>query len=356
MDVWAWVGDQRERKRQEWREFRGAAYREWGKPSGQEYTLFKSCCVQWLMDGPFNPSVLEYDHYTIRAGCDGCKEKHPKITLGFDPVNVCTTATMSHPLSRFIDYFEKLKEEGKAHQDMSNPAMYRLEGYLRPNSTWMRNSSGFKRHLIKFDKSSMEASDAAQRAELETKPPAKKPRTEEKSSATKSDDPYNFDGEDELDAEMFAACEQVEKKIKGEEFNRTGLESVLILVGETMELKHDPLTLHVLRRTCKSAKVVAEGLAKQKLASLDLTITPLVDGRYRSGEGIYEFYDSENCSPVDGELTFFSYKKREVMKLSSATDGYFHPSDVAAATFSWDSGSLRRDYDDGDNEWNDYEG
>ena len=167
MDVWAWVGDQRERKRQEWREFRGAAYREWGKPSGQEYTLFKSCCVQWLMDGPFNPSVLEYDHYTIRAGCDGCKEKHPKITLGFDPVNVCTTATMSHPLSRFIDYFEKLKEEGKAHQDMSNPALYRLEGYLRPNSTWMRNSSGFKRHLIKFDKSSMEASDAAQRAELE---------------------------------------------------------------------------------------------------------------------------------------------------------------------------------------------
>ncbi|EJK76860.1 hypothetical protein THAOC_01351 [Thalassiosira oceanica] len=241
--------------------------------------------------------------------------------------------------------------------------------------------------------SSMEASDAAQRAELEAKPPAKKPRTE-KSSAAKSDDPYNFDDDDdEFEAEMVAACVQVENRKKGEEFNRTGLKSVLRLVGETMELKHDPLatcmvslssgsylseyfdsdvqrwligllstrgfqsrsplTLHVLRRTCKSAKIVAEELAKQKLASLDLTLTPLVDGRYRAGDDNYHFYDSDNCSKVDENLHFVGYKKREVMKLSSATDGYFHPRNVAAATFSWDSGSLKRYADDYDNDWGD---
>eukprot|EP00578_Thalassiosira_sp_NH16_P000539 CAMPEP_0181134546 /NCGR_PEP_ID=MMETSP1071-20121207/32145_1 /TAXON_ID=35127 /ORGANISM="Thalassiosira sp., Strain NH16" /LENGTH=206 /DNA_ID=CAMNT_0023221071 /DNA_START=231 /DNA_END=848 /DNA_ORIENTATION=- len=203
--VSAWVGVQRDRKRQEWRCFRGAAFKEWGQPSGQEYGLFKIAALngQWLMDGPLNPDMFEYDDYTIRAGCDGCKKEHPMITLGFDPVNVCTTATMSHPLSRFINYFDRLKEEGKAHQDTVNPQTYRLEGYLRPNSTFMRRSSGLKPHLIKIDESSMEASDAAQLAELEAKPPAKKPRTET-SSATKSDDPYNFDDDDELDAEMVA--------------------------------------------------------------------------------------------------------------------------------------------------------
>ena len=351
-EVWAWVDDKRERKGREWRALRGAAYEEWGRPPGPEYALFKNCCVQWLMDGPFNPDMFEYDEYTIRAGCDGCKQEHPKITLGFDPVNACTTATMSHPLSRFINYFDRLQGEGKAHQDVANPAMYRIEGYLRPNLTSMRKSSGFKHHLISTDKASMEASDNAQRAELESKPPAKKPRME-KPSAVKSDDPYNFDDDDEFDDEMIAACIQVENKQKGEEFNKTGLESVLRLVGETMELKHDPLALHVLRQTCKSAKLVAEELAKQKLASLDLTITPLVDGKYRAGDDNYHFYDSDNCSKPDGELHFVSYKKREVIKLSSATDGYFHPCNIPAATFSWDSGSLKRDLDDYDDHWSD---
>jgi len=353
MEISAWIGDMRERKRQEWRAFRGAAYNEWGKPSGQEYPLFKSCCVKWLMDGPLNPDRFEFDEYTIRAGCDGCKQAHPKITLGFDPVSACTTATISHPLSRFVNYLGRLQDEGKAHQDMHNPAMYRIDGYLRPNLTSMRKGSGFKPHLISTSESSMEASDSAQRAELEAKPPAKKPRTE-KSSAAKSDDPYNFDDDDdEFEAEMVAACVQVENRKKGEEFNRTGLKSVLRLVGETMELKHDPLTLHVLRRTCKSAKIVAEELAKQKLASLDLTLTPLVDGRYRAGDDNYHFYDSDNCSKVDENLHFVSYKKRESMKLSSATDGYFHPRNVAAATFSWDRGSLKRYADDYDNDWGD---
>lgn len=89
------------------------------------------------MDGPLDP-LSDYDDWTdeypVRAGCDGneCERAQQIITLGFDPVNACTTATLSHPLSRLTDYFDKLKlkEEGKAQQDFANSSMYRLEGYL----------------------------------------------------------------------------------------------------------------------------------------------------------------------------------------------------------------------------------
>jgi len=110
----------------------------------------------------------------------------------------------------------------------------------------MINSSGFERHLIKIDikKSSLKVSDAAQRAKLEVKPPAKKQRTEkslatkddadaaqraklegeppakkqreEKSLNTKNDEPCNFDNVD-VEAEVVAPCVQqvVESKQKG---------------------------------------------------------------------------------------------------------------------------------------------
>ncbi|EJK50926.1 hypothetical protein THAOC_29961 [Thalassiosira oceanica] len=287
---------------------------------GPSNGLYKTCCAKWLMDGPLDP-LSDYDDWTdeypVRAGCDGneCERAQQIITLGFDPVNACTTATLSHPLSRFTDYFDMLEEEGKAQQDFANPSMYQLEGYLRPNANSMINSSGFERHLIKIDKSSLKASDAAQptitlgfdpanacttatlshplsrltdyfdklkeegkaqqdfanpsisgferhlikidikksslkvsdaaqRAKLEVKPPAKKQRTEkslatkddadaaqraklegeppakkqreEKSLNTKNDEPCNFDNVD-VEAEVVAPCVQqvVESKQKG---------------------------------------------------------------------------------------------------------------------------------------------
>jgi len=76
----------------------------------------------------FERHLIKIDKSSLKAS----DAAQPTITLGFDPVNACTTATLSHPLSRLTDYFDKLKlkEEGKAQQDFANPSMYRLEGYL----------------------------------------------------------------------------------------------------------------------------------------------------------------------------------------------------------------------------------
>mmetsp|Transcript_28400 Transcript_28400/g.67697 ORF Transcript_28400/g.67697 Transcript_28400/m.67697 type:complete len:81 (-) Transcript_28400:131-373(-) len=74
----------------------------------------------------FERHLIKIDKSSLKAS----DAAQPTITLGFDPVNACTTATLSHPLSRFTDYFDMLEEEGKAQQDFANPSMYRLEGYL----------------------------------------------------------------------------------------------------------------------------------------------------------------------------------------------------------------------------------
>ncbi|EJK47275.1 hypothetical protein THAOC_34016, partial [Thalassiosira oceanica] len=127
------------------------------KSGGPSIGLYKTCCAKWLMDGPLDP-LSDYDDWTdeypVRAGCDGneCERAHPIIILGFDPVNACTTATLSHPLSRFTDYFDMLEEEGKAQQGFANPSMYQLEGYLRPNANSMITAVDLNANLIKIDK------------------------------------------------------------------------------------------------------------------------------------------------------------------------------------------------------------
>jgi len=321
MDVFAWVDDQRERNSR-------AFYQllEQGRATWTPRYIFNRCCVKWLVDG--NVEYGEYyDEYSPRNGCNGgCNRDHPCITLQFDANAKSTIATLSHPLDPFVRCLDCLVAQEKAWP--LSATEYCLDGYLRANETFLCSQNGFGSHLIKVAREEREASDAAQVAALEeeeqSRRPTKRPRRNESEG----------EGSSVLDAGDFAKAMDVALKQRLQ-----------------IDLQDDPLTLFCMRRVCKSFKKIATLIASAKVKMLDLTVTPLVNGRQRYGESKVNGYDTETFDDdgfggPDGPEYAAEYVKRDTVALafhesSDAGKGGYQPVNTAdAATFAWDSGKL----------------
>lgn len=320
-DVYAWVDDQRERNRREFRRLLEQGRQMW-TPSN----IFNRCCVKWLIDGRDRGYDVDgyYDEYSPRNGCNGCNRDHPCITLKFDAVTG-TTATMSHRLDPFVRCLHNI-DGAWPH----SATIYHLNGYLRTNDTALRSQNCFGGHLVKVEPGSMEASDAAQAAELEKE----ERERDNKRPRVNSDDQ---DGDTEP-------------------FNM--MEEVMDIVLDNMQ--NDPVTLFCMRLVSKQFHKIATSTASKKLEKLDLSITPLVNGISRYGDSKLDGYNEETfgvgswCDGIPDEI--WEYSKKENVSLiyqppnETGIAGGYYPINSEATTFDWNSGNLLRDLEEDDDE------
>lgn len=369
-EVWAWVDEQRDNNREKFNRLL-----QLGRETWTPKNVFNRCCVKWLVDGPkrYDPYGDDYfDEYNLRNGCPGehkCKRAHPFIALNFDAESTSTIATLSHQLDPFEEYFSTLVKEGKA-TGIPHSSVYRVAGYLRPNLTALKSQNGFGNHLIKVEKGAMEASDKAQTEELETKPSAtKKLRiangstdndSNPSASASKLSNTQNnseFDDDEEWTADDIAKIDDMIAQRQSADLMSNMLEEVMgILLNERLhqDLQNDFLSLYSMRCSCKTFKRAATLIAKEKLKTLDLSVTPLVNGFEQYGDFLLEGYDSETCDAVWqmwGEPTdMIHYNKKEKVALAFRESGDagagHYPIDNTMSTYDWDSGWLNDDIDE----------
>lgn len=324
-DLWGWVEDQREKNSR-------AFYRllEQGRSTWTPRDILNRCCVKWLVDGGarYDEYGGFYDEYSPRNGCSGCSRDHPCITLRFNANTNMTIASMSHRLDPFVRCLNGLVSEEKAWPHSATE--YHLDGYLRPNETVLRSHDGFGSHLIKVPKGEREASDAAQAAEAEER--------EDCSRAAKR----RRGGEDAsisaLNANDFATAMHVVAK-----------------QWLQIELQNDPFALLCLRQVCKSFKKIATSIASTKVNMLDLSITPLVNGRQKYGDSKLDGYDSETFDDggfgPEGPDYVAEYEKRDKISFvchhpMKTGGGRYQPVDTTSS-FGWKSG-LERDAEEED--------
>lgn len=336
-DVYAWVEDQRQRKRREFQQLLQRGREIWAPTH-----IFNSCCVKWLIDGNIQYHDDEYGvfyngcPFDPPSGCsgEGCNRDHPCITLRFDVDTKSTIAHLSHRLDPFVHYMNSLVAEGKAWPQSASE--YQINGYLRPNLTNLRNHDGFGGHLVKFELADVTASDAAQRLELEEKEmnnrAAKCPRKSEQSEQQDS----------VVISDLSSAAMDIVMKHRLK-----------------FDVQDDPLTLFCLTQVSKQFKKFAVSIISAKAKTLDLSVTPLVNGMQKFGDDRVDGYDSETFYS-EGFDCVVQYSKKEKISLdfqpSETGDGEYEPTNVDAASFSWDSGKLdrysddehTRDYDDSD--------
>ena len=327
MDVYAWADDQRERKR---REFYRLLQR--GRDIFTPRHIFDRCCVKWLIDGSIQHD--EYggfydDPFDPPSGCNGgCNRDHPCITLRFDVDTKSTIAHLSHRLDPFVQCMNGLVEEGKGWPQSASE--YQINGYLRANKTLLRSHDGFGSHLVKVEDAEVDASDAAQAAELEEQEAnsraAKRPRKTE-------------EGDD--------------GGLTVEDLSRAAMD-VVMKHRLWIDLRDDPLTLFCLTQVSESFKKFADSVAAAKVKTLDLTATPLVNGMQRFGDSKFDGYDPETFDSEGFGLEdayIVEYTKRDKISLDfqpseTGGDGGYEPTNADTAIFSWDTGKLDRYSDD----------
>ena len=314
----AWVEEQRQKNRRRFYELLEEGRQKWTPRN-----IFNRCCVKWLVDGPLDDDPV--DEYNPRNGCTRCSRDHPCITLGFDKNKNATTAILTHLLDPFLNYFDWLVAEGRAIR--ITRTKYHLDGYLRSNLTALQSYSGFDGHLIKVERGACKASDEAQTAELE-----------ERDSGTRA-----------------KKCRRLNGSIYSEKLDPDSLEKVLnIAMNERLklDLQNDPFSLYCMRSVCKIFKEKSESIASEKMKTLNLSITPLVNGTTQYGESKLDGYDSETFDvacwdPYEGATGVVSFTKKEKVELEYH-EGVYIPTDTDVATFSWDSGELEEadEYDE----------
>jgi hypothetical protein len=325
--VMAWVEERREDNRHRFFQFLDAQRQIW-TPSN----IFNRCCVKWTADG--NYSDDEFDEYSFRTGCHGphhCRRDHPQITLSFDAESKVTTATISHRLDPFLAYFEARLANETAWPDPflayfeaclanetawpQSETTYQLDGYLRQNMTDL-HAQRFGSHLLKVAPGALEASDAAYVQEEQE-------RKDTNTRATKRAR-IGSGGSTETFDRMEEAMD------------------IAVLHRLQQDLEVDPLALHCMRQTSKMFHKTATAIAVRKIESLDLALTPLVDGMERHGDDKFDSYhDACFVSDPMGEY-IVAYTMRDkvplVFKKEDGKEGAFEPAaGTRADEFIWHS-------------------
>ena len=291
-----WIEEQRQKNRRRFYELLEEGRKKWTPRN-----IFNRCCVKWLVDGPRVQDPC--DKYSPRNGCTRCSRDHPCITLGFDEDSKVTIATISHLLDPFLNYFDWLVAEGKAQRVSSTE--YHLDGHLRSNLTVLKSYGCFGGHLV------LEAGATTEIAgfdKIYSGVRAKK-RCRLNESNTK-------------------LCSELSEK------------ALSIALNERLKLdvQHDPLSLYSMRSLNKEFKKLSESLASEKVKTLELSITLLVNGK----DDDLEYYDSEryyvrSWGTLDEEPSgVISYDEDPREIWLEFRDGAFYPTDADAAMFSWD--------------------
>mmetsp|Transcript_39858 Transcript_39858/g.72938 ORF Transcript_39858/g.72938 Transcript_39858/m.72938 type:complete len:506 (-) Transcript_39858:76-1593(-) len=326
--VYAWVDDRRERNSREF-------YRllEQGRQVWTPNDIFKRCCVEWLVDGEDSgdDGYELYDAYSPRNGCDErrCNRDHPHITLRFDAATGTTIATISHRLDPFVRCLNNL-DGAWPH----NATVYHLNGYLRRNETALRSHDGFGGHLVKVEPGSREASDAAQAAELEKEESERESKRPRVNGDTRDTEPFN-----KLEEVM----------------------DILVKHRLQLDMQNEPVTLFCMRPVCKLFNKIATSIASKKVKTLDLSITPLVNGTGCYGYFSIDGYDEETFAVEKwgfdgGHSDIKQYSKKEDVSLlyqppeEAGIEGGYYPVNTEAATFDWESGTLLRDLEEDEDE------
>lgn len=128
------------------------------------------------------------------------------------------------------------------------------------------------------------------------------------------------------------------------------LEKAMGVVLNHRYLEHDHVCLFTLRPVCKLFKNIAMAAAQERIKTVDLSITPLVNGTSHYGDSWMDGYDTETCKhdyDPYGDPSSIEYTKRDKVKYAFQEEpvGGHYPVNAEAATFSWDSGELLRDLD-----------
>jgi hypothetical protein len=335
-DIYAWAEDQREEKRDNFIRFLNSQRQIWTPAH-----IFNRCCVKWLADGTYSNDDAFYgedfcDPHSFRGGCrDGhvCRYDHPNITLRFDDETKKSIATLSHRLDPFVEYFDGLVAAGSA-KPRGNMA-YELDGYIRHNETALRNHTGFGSHLVEVDKASLEASDQSYTADQRAKEEAEERNRKRPRLLGETD-------------QQFALLEEAM--------------GIVQEVRLQKDLEVDPMSLYCMRSVCKLFKRIATDIGRTKANSLDLSITPLVNGMWKRSKNdtndAISGYDEETYDVLcDDPFEANAYTRKDIVTLDfrdgDEGPGYY-PIDTSKSGFSWDSGELFRDADEDDYD-NDYD-
>eukprot|EP00956_Cyclotella_meneghiniana_P007849 scaffold10472_cov93-Cyclotella_meneghiniana.AAC.1 len=325
-DLWAWVDEQRDSNREKFNRLLQLGKRTWTPQH-----VFNRCCVKWLVDGP-----QQYDPY----GDDYFDEYNPRVMVARGSTNATEIILVSHLImiqNRTLQ-LQRSPINGKATK--LPHLVYRVD-----------------------EKGALEASDEAQTAELEMKPSAtKKPRISNGSTENDSkpsaaaiklinaSNNNEFDDDEEWTADDIAEIDEAIARKQSADLVSDMLEEVMgILLNERLhQLQNDFISLYSMRCVCKTFKRAATLIAKEKLKTLNLSVTPLVNGFEQYGESMLDGYDSETCDAVLqmwGETTdMIHYKKKEKIELAFREDeeagaGHY-PIDDTLSTYDWDSGWL----------------
>lgn len=265
--------------------------------------LFEKSCPRWLATGK---RFRQGDSQLLLIGKEwsacpgGCHKAHPSITLFFDTEQNLTVATLSYILDPFTLYLDRLVQNNTAR--CKTPLYYELDGYIRENLTKMRQHQGFGSHLVEVAIGALEASDNAQRHQLETVATKKKNST---------------------------SYHQLEEVLEICRLHR-------------LEDDLDVMSIYCMRRASKSLGRVASRIAKQRMQKTILSISPLVDGSSLAGFSVFRrILQSDTIIQTEhGRLVEYASCEDIVCSPTTEGCGKFKPFPRTKDTFSWNCEEL----------------
>lgn len=115
--------------------------------------IFERCCAQFIQYGSG-----VYQNSTAECS-GGCGKAHPRITLDFREKK--SFVRLSHGLDPFLQYFEKLIDQGLATKNQNKDLEYGLEGFLQDHIERLNSSKVIPKHMIQVSPAALAASRRA---------------------------------------------------------------------------------------------------------------------------------------------------------------------------------------------------
>ena len=223
----------------------------------------------------------------------------PIVTLFFDATNRRTIAVLSKRKESLDVYFMCRVAQGTAFE--KSPFYYELDGYIRENLAKICRHEGFFPEAIAIAVGALASSDAAQKEEL----------TNLRKEQLRSRQKRNFEGD------LF------ERSLEIARLHR--LSSDL-----------DVLDVYCMRQASKAFGRVAARIANSMMRSLDLHVTPFVDGVLLSGYSTFMRAPHASLVRTSESGRLVEYQKcNDIRCESTEVSGSFQPSTANNSDFSW---------------------
>ncbi|GAX10187.1 hypothetical protein FisN_3Lh382 [Fistulifera solaris] len=222
----------------------------------------------------------------------------PIVTLFFDATNRRTIAVLSKRKESLDVYFMCRVAQGTAFE--KSPFYYELHGYIRENLVKICRHEGFFPEAIAIAVGALAASDASQKEELTR-----------------------------------LRNEQMQSKYQ-RQCDEALLENALEIARlHRLSSDLDVLDVYCMRQASKVLGRVAARIARNKMLSLKLHVTPFVDGVLLSGYSTFMRAPHASLIRISETGRLMEYQRCNDIPLESTeTDGSFSPS-TSNSSFSW---------------------